>query len=157
MSRQLNTGIGRRHEQLPLALFVQAESFAPGTSVSSGPRAHAGSTLSPRAREAARAVGPSSSRVRRVPSRDSHGRFVSFPTTTAPSWYVFCCDGYRILGEATTPAPAAIAPASPAPRRPKPRKPRFQITHWDVANVALVVLVLIAAAWYRLHLVVPHR
>src|SRR5678815_3523955 len=38
-------------------------------------------------------------RRRRMSPRDSRGRFVSFPTIDAPSWYVFCADCYRIPGE----------------------------------------------------------
>jgi hypothetical protein len=35
-------------------------------------------------------------RARPLPSRDARGRFVAFPTTSAPSWYVLCADGYRV-------------------------------------------------------------
>ena len=37
-------------------------------------------------------------RVHVMPSRDARGRFVAFPTTSAPRWYVFCAAGYRIPG-----------------------------------------------------------
>jgi hypothetical protein len=44
--------------------------------------------------------GSEAARVRPLPSRDGRGRFVVYPTSDAPSWYVFCCDGYRIKGDA---------------------------------------------------------
>ncbi|HEX8108879.1 MAG TPA: hypothetical protein VF516_14205 [Kofleriaceae bacterium] len=68
-------------------------------------------------------------RVRVLPSRDARGRFVSFPTTSAPSWYVLCADDYRIPGEAevmpmqvSAPgrlvAPISVHRAAPDPLRP---------------------------------------
>src|SRR5687767_12258540 len=58
------------------------------------------SGAAPRAPRVSRLVPRSASgRVRSLPSRDARGRFVAFPTTSVPSWYVFCTDGYRILGD----------------------------------------------------------
>src|SRR5215468_6674512 len=57
-----------------------------------------------------------SGHARTLPSRDSRGRFVAFPTTSAPSWYVFCADGYRIAGHnAVMPMQMDARPA-PQPR-----------------------------------------
>jgi hypothetical protein len=88
-------------------------------------------------------------------SRDSRGRFVSFPTTDAPSWYVFCADGYRIPGE----PPEAIAPTAPTARQPLPhavaRSRRIQrtwLTRADVLTYLMCVVGYIAVLWYGLHL-----
>src|SRR5690349_20652331 len=70
-------------------------------------------TQSPKAHVAVKVA-----RMRTMPARDSRGRFVSFPTTDAPSWYVFCADGYRIPGE---PLAEAIAPLAPVKRQSLPR------------------------------------
>ncbi|HEX8112844.1 MAG TPA: hypothetical protein VF516_34170 [Kofleriaceae bacterium] len=50
------------------------------------------------ARVAPAMPGDASGQALSLPSRDARGRFVAFPTTSAPSWYVFCADGYRIPG-----------------------------------------------------------
>src|SRR4051794_36522358 len=50
-----------------------------------------------------------------LPARDARGRFVAFPTTDAPSWYVFCADGYRIPGDAEVMARLIDARPEPQP------------------------------------------
>src|SRR5439155_247167 len=86
-------------------------------------------------------------RVWALPSRDARGRFVAFPTTSAPSWYVFCANGYRILGEAEAMPMLVSAPPAPPPqplpsarvvrwRRPAMR--RDEVVNWLVMLVFLV-------------------
>jgi hypothetical protein len=100
-------------------------------------------------------------RTRTMPSRDSRGRFVSFPTMDAPSWYVFCADGYRIPGEPPT---DAIAPVAPTARQPLPRAvarsrrfPHTRLTRADLLTYLVFVVGYIAALWYGVHLPRPNR
>ena len=100
-------------------------------------------------------------RARVLPSRDAHGRFVAFPTTSAPSWYVFCADAYRIPGDADVMPMQLTAPRVPAPQPLPPvrvvrrRRPRMQ---WDeVATWVLLALFVVAVGWHGLHLQFPHR
>lgn len=72
----------------------------------------------------------------------------------APSWYVFCCDGYRVPGAPESPKPAAPVIVSACA---KARKTRSRIQRGDIESLAIAVLVLVASVWYRLHLSVPHR
>lgn len=110
-------------------------------------------------RSALRATVPSKAvRARTMPSRDNRGRFVSFPTTDAPSWYVFCADGYRIPGEPPTDATA------PTARQPLPRAvarsrriPRTRLTRADLLTYLVFVVGYIALLWYGLHLPRPNR
>ena len=99
-------------------------------------------------------------RRRTMPSRDSRGRFVSFPTIAAPSWYVFCADGYRIPGD----PPDAIAWTTPTERQPLPRAvarsrriPRTRLPRAHLLTYLVFVVGYIAALWYGLHLTRPNR
>lgn len=76
------------------------------------------------------------------------GRFISFPSTDALRWYVFCADGYRILGEPPT---DAIAPAAPVARQLLPRAvarsrriPRTRLTRADLLTYLVFVVGYIA-------------
>jgi hypothetical protein len=96
-------------------------------------------------------------RMRALPARDSRGRFVAYPTSQAPSWYVFSADGYRIPGEPAAPAPPVVAapvPHSRPCRAMNTRRPWF--TSSELQSAFLVLLVLIATAWYAVHLPPPH-
>ena len=99
--------------------------------------------------------------MRTMPSRDSRGRFVSFPTTDAPSWYVFCADGYRIPGDTPT---EAIAPSALTARQRLPRAvarsrriSRTRLTRADLLTYLVFVVGYIAVLWYGLHLPRPNR
>lgn len=92
-------------------------------------------------------------RVRALPSRDSRGRFVAYPTSDAPSWYVFCCDGYRIPEDRPTPAPVPIAQAAPRPLPGVIARPRRAwLTRTYAENTILFVLFVVGIAWYWCHL-----
>jgi hypothetical protein len=100
-------------------------------------------------------------RTRTTLSRDSRGRFVSFPTTDAPSWYVFSTDRYRIPGE---PLPEALAPVAPTARQPLPRavaRPRrtvrTRLSRADLLTYLVLAIGFLALLWYGLHLPRPHR
>src|SRR6185436_18325959 len=92
-------------------------------------------------------------RKRALPPRDSRGRFVAHPTSNAPSWYLFCCDGYRIPEEPLAPSPPLIVPSAP---RALPRaiaRPRCAwLTRSYLENAILFVLFVIAMALYWWHL-----
>lgn len=86
---------------------------------------------------------------------------MSFPTTSAPSWYVLCADGYRIPGASEgMPHPADARPApqpEPLPiakvmRTRRPAMRRDEVMTWLGMLVFLVVM-----AWYGLSLPVPHH
>jgi hypothetical protein len=155
MREEANTGVGHRHEQLTLALIAQLNTHGSRISTMIERRTRirpARESCKPRAARATTA--PGAARARKVPSRDNRGRFVAYSTTNAPSWYVFCCDGYRIPGE----APVALPPAAvPVPASATPRKPRLQIRRADVESLALVLLILMVSAWYGLQLPIPNR
>lgn len=95
-------------------------------------------------------------RVRAIPFRDSRGRFVGYPATNAPSWCVFCCDGYRIPGESP---PAPLPPIAPAAQDASSRvatRPRLLwFTRSELQSALLVLIVLIVSVWYGFHL--PHH
>ncbi len=102
-----------------------------------------------------------SGRGRLLPSRDARGRFVAFPTTSAPSWYVFCADGYRIPGNTEVMAMAVDARAAPQPlplppaRVVRHRRPAMQ---WDeIATWILIAVFVVVVGWHLLHLQLPHR
>jgi hypothetical protein len=98
-----------------------------------------------------------SGRVCALPSRDARGRFVAFPTTEAPSWYVFCADGYRIPGHTEVMAMAVDAQPQPLPpaRVMRRRRPAMQ---WDeIATWILIAIFVIVVGWHMLHLQPPHR
>jgi hypothetical protein len=95
--------------------------------------------------------------VRALPARDGRGRFVAYPTSQAPSWYVFSADCYRIPGEPAAPALPAVAapvPNSLSRRTTRTRRPWF--TSSELQSAFLVLLVLIATAWYAVRLPPRH-
>jgi hypothetical protein len=102
-----------------------------------------------------------SGRVRSRPSRDARGRFVAFSTTPAPSWYVFCADGYRIPGDDEVRATAINArpvpesqPLPPA-RAMRRRCPAMQ---WDeIATWLLIATFVVVVGWHMIHLQLPNR
>ena len=143
----------RSHEQLTLALAVPTEDRRPGASVVPGHRRHGFSVLRSRRLHPGGATAPSV-RIRKTPSRDSRGRFVAFATTTAPSWFVFCCDGYRIRGEASE-TPVSTSASIPVPARPPKR--RFFLHRAEIENLALMLVFFVACFLYRLHLQVAAR
>ena len=155
--------VRRSYQQLALALPGYSQAIEP--ILTPTPRAakrmrHA-RTGGDRSRARARATAEAA-RVRTMPTRDSRGRFVSFPTIDAPSWYVFCADGYRIPGE---PGPEAITPSAPAAPQPLPRAvarsrrrtPRARLTRADLLTYLAFVVGYIAVLWYGLHLPRPYR
>jgi hypothetical protein len=102
-----------------------------------------------------------SGRARSLPLRDARGRFVAFSTTSAPSWYVFCADGYRIPGgdEARATAidarPALESQPLPAARAMHRRRPAIQ---WDeIATWLLIATFVVVVGWHMLHLQLPNR
>jgi hypothetical protein len=96
-------------------------------------------------------------RVRAMPDRDARGRFVSFSTTSAPSWYVFSADAFRIRSEAdvlpardlTCPAPLPVARVVVQRR---PGRCLGEVLTW--LSLALFIIVM---GCYGLSLPVPHR
>ena len=143
------------HQQLALALGGRDLVFAPTACAATRTR----DAQTPNHRSTVRATVTSKvARTRTMPSRDSRGRFVSFPTMDAPSWYVFCADSYRIPGEPLT---DAIAPTA---RQPLPRAvarsrriPRTRLTRTDLLTYLVFVVGYIAVLWYGLHLPRPNR
>jgi hypothetical protein len=96
-------------------------------------------------------------RVRTLPARDSRGRFVAFPTTNAPSWFVFCCDSYRIAGEPPTTLSPKVAPRLPELPRAIVRRRRPRVTQAQLENAVAFLLLMIVLAWYWWHLAPPHH
>jgi len=148
----------RNHQQLALAFAGHHLALVPTPRAATRTRG----AQTPTDRSTARAgVTAKVARTRTMPSRDSRGRFVSFTTTDAPSWYVFCADGYRIPGE---PPSDAIAPAAPTARQPLPRAvarsrriPRTRLTCADLLTYLVFVVGYIAVLWYGLHLPRPNH
>jgi hypothetical protein len=159
MIGQRSARAGRWQGELALALV---EPQLDGEHVVSGvTRTTAGLRWSRDARgrfEAGANVTPKAPRVRTLPSRDNRGRFVSYPTTNAPSWYVFCCgDGYRIPREAPTSLLPPIAPVAPhALPRAIAQLRRPWLTRSDLQSGLLVLIVLLVSALYWWHLPPPH-
>ena len=146
------------HQQLALALG--GHDLVPGPPANAATRTRDTRTHNHRSTARATDIGKVA-RARTMPSRDSRGRFVSFPTTDAPSWYVFCADGYRIPGEPPT---DAIAPAAPTARQPLPRAvarsrrvSRTRLTRAELLTYLVFVVGYIAVLWYGLHLPRPNR
>jgi hypothetical protein len=98
-------------------------------------------------------------RVPMLPSRDHRGRFVSFPTTNAPSWYVFCADRYRIPGQAeVVPLSATERPApQPIPSAKVVRRRRRSVQRDQVVNWLVILLFLVVVGWYAFSLPAPQR
>jgi hypothetical protein len=153
MVGQRNAQDGRHREQLALGAWLAVE----GTDAWAPPSTP---TRSNRLRDArgrfvagaAGAVTPR--RVRTLPSRDNRGRFVAYPTSDAPSWYVCCCDGYRIPEDRPTPLPPPVAPAALPRAIARPR--RTWLTRSHLQNAIVFVGFVIAMAWYWWHLPPPH-
>jgi hypothetical protein len=101
-------------------------------------------------------------RTRTMPSRDSRGRFVSFSTTAAPSWYVFCAAEYRIPGETPSADILPVFPAAPQrlPRaiaRWRRRISGTRLSRADWLTYLVFAVSYVALAWYAFHLPPPHR
>ena len=150
--------VRRNHQQLALALAGHPLALAPTPRVAM--RTRGAQTPTVHSTASAR-VTAKVARTRTMPSRDGRGRFVSFPTTNAPSWYVFCADGYRIPGE---PPADTIAPVAPTAPHPLPRavarlrrSPRTRLTRADLLTYLVFVVGYIAVLWYGLHLPRPNR
>ena len=102
-----------------------------------------------------------SGHARTLPSRDARGRFVAFPTTSAPSWYVFCADGYRIPGNTEVMAMAVDARPAPQPQ-PLPlarvvRRGRPAMQWNEIATWILIAIFVVVVGWQLLHLQLPHH
>ena len=101
---------------------------------------------------------PTSARVRRLLPRDGRGRFVAYPTTDAPSWYVFSTDRYRIPGEPAAPVLRVAVPAAlPSRQRTTGRTRRPRFTRSELQSVLLMLLVIVVSTWYGFHLPPPQR
>jgi hypothetical protein len=102
-----------------------------------------------------------SDRTRSLPSRDARGRFVAFPMTSAPSWYVFCADSYRIPGDAEVMAMAIDARLAPQPQPLPParivRRHRPPMRWDEIATWILIAIFVGVVGWYGLHLQLPHH
>lgn len=148
----------RTHTQLALALSGHAITVEATSCTESRARGLAAGTNP--ARLGARRTRTRTLRTRTMPSRDSRGRFVSWPTTAAPSWYVLCADGYRIPGE---PPPEAILPPVPTARQPLPRavarsRPgRARLCRADWLTWLVLIIGYLALGGYGLHLPRPHH
>jgi hypothetical protein len=156
MVGQRNAQVGRHPQQLALALgeWVTVE----------GQHVHAIPNTSTRDRRSRDARGRlvagvagavKSRRLRALPSRDSRGRFVAYPTSDAPSWYVFCCDGYRIPDDRPAPPPLIVPAAPRALPRAIARPQRAWLTRSYLENAILFLLFVTAMAWYLWHLPPP--
>lgn len=159
MVRQQNVRVGGGREQLVLALGEQGPHSACAAAITSALARH----RPPRDARGRFVAGigsvPKAARERAVPPRDSRGRFVAYPTSDAPSWYVFCSAGYRILGE---PPPAVAPPVAPAA---PPALPRAVIRHrrdplisrGDLETMLFAAILVLLAALYLWHRGPPHR
>ena len=96
-----------------------------------------------------------------LPSRDARGRFVAFPTTSAPSWYVLCTDSHRIPGEAEVMPMQVSAPPAPLPQPLPParvvHRRRRVMRRDEVVNWLVMLAFLVGMYWYAFSLPVPHR
>jgi hypothetical protein len=99
----------------------------------------------------ARAVISPARPARPMQARDRRGRFVS-RTASAPSWYVFSAEAYRIPGEPPT---ILVAPTpSPAPAATAARKRRW-FTRSNLESALLVLLITLVSSSYAAHLPRP--
>jgi len=95
-------------------------------------------------------------RVRRLPPRDSRGRFVAFPTTQAPSWFVLCIGGDRIVAAPSGARPDLAPAPAPTPRSTQRARPSW-LTRGELHSAFLVLLLIVVSAWYRLQIPIPQR
>lgn len=148
----------QRREQLALALGEQRE-----VGEHAAPRVPSARTRIRWSRDAhgrfVAGIGAAESapRVRTLPARDSRGRFVAFPTTNAPSWFVFCCDSYRIAGEPATALSPTVAPRLHELPRAIVRRRHRRVTRTQLENAVAFLLLMIVLAWYWWHLPPPHH
>jgi hypothetical protein len=154
MAGQRNAQVGR---QLTLALGERLAIERQPVHAVPDPSAQGRRPRDARSRFVAGAAGAvKPRRERALPSRDSRGRFVAYPTSAAPSWYVFCCDGYRIPEDRPASPPPLIAPAAPSTLPRAIARPRSAwLTRSYVENAILFVLFMIVMAWYLWHLPPP--
>lgn len=96
-------------------------------------------------------------RARALPARDSRGRFVAFPTSQAPSWYVLCIGGDRIPAPASPHAPVEVGAVSAVALHAIPRARLPLFPRGGLHSAFLVLLVIVVSAWYRIQLPVPSR
>jgi hypothetical protein len=146
--------VGCGHKQLALALGEVHEPAAPVVT-----RARMQRRSSPAGTLAAHLDVTQGLRpARTLPARDGRGRFVAYPTTNAPSWYVFCCDSYRIVDErpeALVPpaAPRALPTLAHAIAQPR----RWRCTRTDAQNGLAFLLLVLVLTWYWWQLPPPHH
>ncbi len=157
MVGQRNAQVGRQPEQLALALGEPLAVEGQHVRAISAASTRGRQPRDARSRFAAGAAGAvKPRRVQALPSRDSRGRFVAYPTSNAPSWYVFCCDGYRIPEDQPVPPPPPVVPAAPrALPRAIARPRRAWLTRSYLENGILFLVLVIAMAWYWWHLPPP--
>ncbi len=76
---------------------------------------------------------------------------------SAPSWYVLCVGGDRIVGDPATDPSRKMLPSA-APSGPTTRRTmRAHVRRTDLFHLLVFVLALIAMAWYVLHLPRPQH
>jgi hypothetical protein len=157
MVGQGNAQVGRHPQQLALALGERLAIAGQPVQAIPGAPTRSRWARDARGRCAASIAGIVKPRcVRALPSRDSRGRFVAYPTSNAPSWYVFCCDGYRIPEERPTLLPPLVAPAAPHALPSAIARPgRAWLTRSNLENAVLFVLFVIAMVLYWWHLPPP--
>lgn len=144
---------GQRREQLTLALGERREVGGDAVSMVTSARTRIHASRDARGRFVAGACATATApRVRTLPARGSRGRFVAYPTANAPSWYVFCCDGYRIAGEPAAPLSPTIAPRQHELPRAIVCSRRPRATRVHLENTFAFLLLMITLAWYWWHL-----
>lgn len=143
----------RVHTQL--SLFAGAQMYiAPASDAARRRRRERAEPRMPTPRD----IENSPQRRRTLPARDARGRFVAFPTTSAPSWYVLDAAAYRIPEAAAE--PEILPGRTAAPPRPRARR----LAQWRAGGVggdvrfALTMLVFVAVMFvYALQLPRPHH
>lgn len=154
MVSQWNAQGGCHPQQLPLALGEPLGGEAQKVHTIPGDPTRRRRPRDVRGRFMAVAVGAAKPRRERpLPSRDSRGRFVACPTSDAPSWYVFCCDGYRIPEEPPAPSAPLITPVAPHALPRAIVRPRYAwLSRSHLENAILFVFFVITLALYWWHL-----
>lgn len=154
MVGQWNAQVGCHSQQLALALGESLRVDAQRVRAIPGAPTRGRRPRDARGRFVAVTAGAAKPRRERaLPSRDSRGRFVAYPTIDAPSWYVFCCDGYRIPGEPPAPSAPLITPVVPHALPRAIARPRCAwLVRSYLENAILFVLLVIAMALYWWHL-----